>query len=388
MKNLQIQQLICLKLLILYKFFYFLNFFKMNKLKSDKFFKNKKHNIIYNIIVCNNNKNIVNMIKQFKNFNKKNSGLIGIDFEFNRKLDDSGREIALIQINLENKSNGDIFIFNPNDLNKSNIQVFISLLTNTKIKKIVHGAEALDIPYIFNSLLLSQDDKINFCKNLFDTRYMCEFYNFNNNKDYKCKIYYLLYNFNVINKKQFNFLIKNEEEMGSISEIRIDINNMSKELILYTVCDVIYLPELLSKFPNNNVYKKIIPELTSVSFILKNSNFFNNNIVNKYNINFVKSYKSIKMIDIYYLFFYWVQDDEKILNDLLKINYFKKFFDIIIKKMVYNKIFNKYKVFVNNNTSIRETIVLKELDILSKFPNIDNFITSIQNKIEQDLDKI
>jgi hypothetical protein len=359
----------------------------MNKIKSDNFFKNKKYNISYNIIVCNNNKNITNMIKQFKNFNKKNLGLIGIDFEFNRKLDDSGREIALIQINLEDKNNGDIYIFNPNDLNKTNLQVFVSLLTNTKIKKIVHGAEALDIPYLFNSLLINKDDKINFCKNLFDTRYMCEYYNFNNNKDYKCKIYYLLYNFNVINKKQFNFLLKNEKEMGSISEIRIDINNMSKELILYTAFDVIYLPELLSKFSNNNIYNKIIPELTSVSFILKNSDFFTNNIVNKYNINFIKSYKSIKMIDIYYLFFYWVQDDENILTDLLKINYFKKFFDIIIKKIVYNKIFNKYKVFVNNNTPIHEIIEFKELDILSKFPNIDNFINSIQNKIEQDLDK-
>jgi len=359
----------------------------MNKLKSDKFFKNKK-NIIYNIFVCNNDKKINDMIKHFKNFNKKNSGSIGIDFEFNRKLDDSGREIALIQINLENNNKGDIFIFNPNDLNKSNLQVFIALLTNTKIKKIVHGAEALDIPYLFNSLLKNENDKINFCKNLYDTRYLCEFYNFNNNKDYKCKIYYLLYNFNVINKKQFNFLLKNEEEMGSISEIRIDINNMSKELVYYTVFDVLYLPELLSKFPNNKIYRNVIPELTSVSFILKNSNFFNNNIVNKYNINFVKSYKSIKMIDIYYLYFYWVQDDEKILNDLLKINYFKKFFDIIIKMIVYNKIFNKYKVFINNNTTVREIIELKDLNVLAKFPNINNFINSLQNKIEKDLDKI
>ena len=48
----------------------------------------------------------------------------------------------------------------------------------------------------------------------------------------------------VIDKKQFDFLLKNEEDMGAIYKIFIDVKNMKKELTYYSAYDVLYLPRL------------------------------------------------------------------------------------------------------------------------------------------------
>ena len=42
--------------------------------------------------------------------------------------------------------------------------------------------------------------------------------------------------------------------MGPIYDIFIDVKNMKKELIYYSAYDVLYLPRLIGKFPNNDYY--------------------------------------------------------------------------------------------------------------------------------------
>ena len=156
---------------------------------------------------------------------------------------------------------------------------------------------------------------------------MCESYNYENNFiDYKCKIYYLLKQMKVIDNQKFNFLLKNEEDMGPIYDIFIDVKNMKKELIYYSAYDVLYLPRLIGKFPNNDYYNYILPQITSIIIFAKQLNFIDDNLIllNKFNNFFIINGKKLLFNDIYKNTTENLEYDH--LDKLLYSNYFKKFF--------------------------------------------------------------
>lgn len=116
------------------------------------------------------------------------------------------------------------------------------MLTKEDIKKVLHGAESLDIPYLFKNIFTTHKLRTSFCNNLFDTRYLCEYYHLENNINNKCKIYSIL---KVINDTQLNMLIKNDEKMGPIYLIDIDVNKLneprSKKIQYYIVYLMYYI---------------------------------------------------------------------------------------------------------------------------------------------------
>ena len=114
---------------------------------------------------------------------------IGIDYEFNR-VRKTERDVALMQINLENNlDQGYIFVLYPPSLSKINLDSLIDLLTTKLIIKILHGAESLDIPYLFNQLLITKTNINNFCVNFYDTKYLCDYNFIELNSSGKCSIF-------------------------------------------------------------------------------------------------------------------------------------------------------------------------------------------------------
>lgn len=296
------------------------------------------------IYVCKNDKLNKFLEKYILDFIKENVyKIIGIDFEFNTKGKD--RKIALCQINFEkNNDTSDIFLFYPPFINKN---IFIQLLTAPNIIKILHGAESLDIPYLFNNII-DEKNRNNFCNNLYDTRYLCEYYNISNLIDGKCKIYDLLLQMNVIDRHEYDELYKNDKLIGNIWEINIDVTNLIDEnIIKYCVYDVKYLPQLFRKFPKNYIFMNIIPKLTCINFITrynkKINDMFSN--VSKYNL-FKNNTYNMKYSDIYINIFYILMSNEIIYN-LYSINYFKKIIEIIIKNILYSNL-NNNKLFELN----------------------------------------
>ncbi len=296
------------------------------------------------IIICKDTKSNRYLEEYIIDFIKNNNinNIIGIDFEFNRVKDK--REVALCQINFERNNKSDIFLFYPPNINKN---IFRKLLTTDNIIKILHGSESLDLPYLYSNIL-NKNDIDKFCNNLFDTRYMCEYYNSINNVDGKCKIYELLLSLNVINKNKYDELIKNDELIGNIWDVFIDVRNLSKEVAKYSAYDVIYLPDLYRKFMaennNDNVYKKIIPDISSVAFTLRFNNELNeiSETLSKYNLNKIEFYNyQLTFNDVYILIFEWIKINNNIINHLYNINYFKKIIELFVKNIIYNKLNNK-----------------------------------------------
>ena len=77
--------------------------------------------------------------------------------------------------------------------------------------KILHGSESLDIPYIFDKVLLNnKHDILLFLRTIIDTRFLCF--------DKKCSLYELLYSTKTINDKQYQ---TNPNDLNYITLLKI-----------------------------------------------------------------------------------------------------------------------------------------------------------------------
>lgn len=354
-------------------------------LKGKKVFYPKLNSKVYYTLVINNKEQQKFMNKKFKEFNKDIDTIIGIDFEF-RKISKETRDIALVQINLENKNDSAyIFIFYPPDLNNKALKRLNKLLCNTKIIKVIHGAESLDILYLFNTLLKDDKNKIRkFIYNLYDTKFLCEYYHLKYNINSSCSIYNLLEELKVFDIKQVKYLENLEKKIGEIYLIEFDINNLNIDLIEYALFDVIYLPTLLRKFKDIlNDKLNIIKELTGIVYYYKRDLFYNNLItkINELNNNFiVYDNNVIKLIDIYN-FLYYYKFSKNILVELSDITYFKKFVQFVFKYIIYQYILNNFTVYISKNIKNNTILDIVFDDFLLNYDNINKIVYNLKNNI-------
>jgi hypothetical protein len=290
------------------------------------------------LVICKSdktNKLLEDYIKEFISY--KGYKLIGVDFEFNRVK--NKREIALCQIIFVKKEKKDIFLFYPPNINK---KLFENLLISDCIK-ILHGSESLDLPYLFDNII-TNINRDKFCNNLIDTRYLCEYYNSSNNiTNAKCRIYELLLLMKVISKSKYDSLMENDKLMGNIWEINIDVKTMSRELIKYSIYDVLFLPKLFNKFPKDEIYHNIIPEIGCVVFILRYENKLDTYFADVSKHNLTKYIDGFTYNDVYISVFEWIMTDHFMYN-LYQINYFRKFIELIIKNILYNHLDDSIKL--------------------------------------------
>jgi hypothetical protein len=348
------------------------------------------NNKTYNILLVDNKKKIKYMIDYFKKFielqnkNIKEKFYLGMDFEYNR-VSKTSRDIALFQINLENNSNiGMIFVFYPPELSKSDMDILIKLITNEQMIKIIHGGESLDIPYLFDQVLKDKNLIYSFCKNLFDTKYLCEYAHIEKNMTGKCSIYYLLEEYKIVTHQKIVDLESIEEKTGPIYLINIDIHKMNFDIFRYSLYDVLYLPDLIKKFLlKSQIYTKLIPEISQIIFQYKrnipsiNFSFIQiKEIVNKFNIHFVNIFnKKIQLEQIYQ--YHWLTISDNEWNNLTQITYFKNFFEILFRYLVYYNISKTQTVYIKKENTANKIKLIN----LSAYPYINELILRLNNKI-------
>lgn len=353
----------------------------------------------YYILKVDSDVNIKHMNNVIKKFNLSSNNItnkhyLGIDFEFN-KVSKTDREVALMQMNLENDSNnGYIFVLYPPELSKENNQILIDLLTNTKIIKILHGSESLDIPYLFNQLLITKENINNFCIGFNDTKYLCDYLQLETGIKGKCSIYNLLADNKVITEKKIVELGKIEEKTGPIYLVEIDIHKMSNEIFKYSFYDVIFLPELVKKFLSRSlVYTNIIPNISCLI------NKYKRNIENEYlileeliqnmNMYFIyDGYHIILLKDIWETYYWIMNDTNQYLEKLKEIHYFKKFFEIITKFIVYSNVIKYFKVYKNKRESVSKINWEKYYNWLLMYPYINKVIKEYEIQVINDFKKI
>ena len=156
--------------------------------------------------------------------------------------------------------------------------------------KIIHGGESLDIPYLFDQVLKNKNLIYSFCKNLFDTKYLCEYAHIEKNMIGKCSIYYLLEEYKIVTHQKIVDLESIEEKTGPIYLINIDIHKMNFDIFRYSLYDVLFLPDLIKKFLlKSQIYTKLIPEISQIIFQYKRN-------IPSINFSFIQIKEIVKLV--------------------------------------------------------------------------------------------
>ena len=361
----------------------------------------KLNNKIYYILKVDNSEKISWMSNFLLNFLKKvsqipnNKYYIGIDFEFN-KVSKGDRDVALMQINLEDdlSSDGYLFVLYPPELPNNDLQILIKLVSEPKIIKILHGAESLDIPYLFNQLLKTTKNIEGFCSNFYDTKYLCDYMHINNKTIGRCSIYYLLTENKIITDHKFEQLENIEKKTGPIYLIHINIHKMSHEVLKYSLYDVLFLPELIKKFiVKGKIYKTIIPEVSCIVNKYKRNIEIEfsklERIISDLNICFIyEKTNKILLKEIWECYYYFLTDSNKYLENMREIHYFKNFFEIITKMTVYKNILKFYKVYKSRKEIIEGISFDLYFKWLSKYNELSKIFIEYDNLLFEDLIKI
>jgi hypothetical protein len=357
-------------------------------IKEDMF--NIKINKEYKVYLLNS-KNLNKYPDFFDNFmdiydNKSSKSdkkyYICIDCEFNTK------KIALIQINFEEENDGNIFILDPKILlEKTLLNLQNKILCNSHIAKIFHGADSLDIPYFFNDFFQSDKKLISkFIENFIDTRFLCEYYNsynklYNNIDANLCNIYFLYEKYNVINTSQRKSLDENEEKMGKLYDIFIEIDTLTDELINYTMYDVVYLKYLYKRMISSITEYKYINEMIQLVYLDKRDiiKFVDKEYIDKFNINyFFRDSQLIRLSET-------IENNKifknKIFNTLYHVNYFKQNLNMILKNIIYSNVLSKERVFENKTTLQKNKIDYNELFTKLKDHKLSNILELLKDII-------
>lgn len=312
---------------------------------------------------------------------------VGLDFEYTG-IDPvhKRKKIQLAQINFEHNTDlrSIIMIVSPDSLNLEPIMMknFVRLIMcNGHMKKILHGSDALDIPYIYGEMLENDPIKImKFTRALIDTKLLCEYYKLNLTKpsDSVCKMYTVLDYFKVISPEkivELDFMI---EELGPHQDLRWDnIRKMPKNQLLYALYDVIYLKyfyyqilflatsettDPLKKKSILTLYKHVLYELTQFAYLEKNKITFveakckeeidpmNNFMIRHSPVG--KPHKILKLIDVYNKINTGLITTNPIadIDSILKVNYFKVIVVTILKKMTYTLASRNFTIYKDKNT--------------------------------------
>ena len=302
---------------------------------------------------------------------------VGMDYEFNT------RKIALMQTSFEryilkNKQiNNYIWIIYPPELTKDQVQYLIDyIMISPTIKKICHGSDSLDIPYLFQDLFQNNLDVIKkFIEHTYDTRFLCEYYKNSVNNEKKCSIYDALKYFGTITDKKYVELNGISDSVGPNQDVIWNIHKMSSFHIKYAFYDVYFLKQFLmdiyakAKHETPEIYPsyKYINDVTRflymekkelvgiISDIKKEIDPMNNFLIkSKNNITLINVFNQIieNMI---------INDIGLHLNYLLGINYFKSYMTLLFKKIVYYILAMNHDIYKNKQEKFTDSIEITNI---------------------------
>jgi hypothetical protein len=309
----------------------------------------------------------------------KATHVVGLDFEFNQ------RKIALCQVGFfPIRKYKYIFVCDPNMFSTEQKTMMIKTIFTSPLYRVLHGGDSLDIPYIFEELLISNhDDILHFTDTMVDTRFLCEYHKiFTKSENKKCSIYDALLYFNVINKKKYDELNQINDSMGPVQDVNWNVKKMSSFHLKYASYDVFFLRQYIYAIyekaiqlnPTMYYHLKYIPQITRFIYYEKYglSNILNmsKTIVDPIN-NYIITLKTGNKTTLVAIYNDIIANLEipsinmKII-DLLGINYFKTPLSLILKRIIYTAISENYVIYENKKDKLHTKLSFKEI-----YPTLD-----------------
>jgi|SaaInlStandDraft_4_1057021.scaffolds.fasta_scaffold01721_10 hypothetical protein len=315
----------------------------------------------------------------------KDLSYLGIDYEFRL------RKIALMQMNFERSPKmgphtNYIWITYPLEFLDHTKSILLSyIMRNKLIYKILHGADSLDLPYMYQEMFGGDKNIIlDFTSKVVDTRFLCEYYKLSKDDGKACSIYDALLYFGTISQNKYDSLEKTHEYMGPVQDISWNVHKMSSHHLKYALYDVLFLMHFLF-----DIYKKagkdikcygLLNTITRFSYLEKRevtdivkqmkkivdpmNNYFI--LANNTKNTLMSIYTNIINTDVF-------KNININLNILLGVNYFRTQIIYLIKMIVYTVISQNFTIYINKHKKSDEALnikgIINEISEL-KFPKL------------------
>jgi len=344
---------------------------------------------------------------------------VGIDFEY------TAQKVALMQLCFEHYPDKRqmIFVTSPPQLLKESphiMKAYIKLImTNNRIRKILHGSDSKDIPYVHDTMFDKNPTHfLKFVKSLVDTRFICEYFQISQGDitKSKCTIYAALIYFKVISDEKNQELEVIEEAMGAKQDIVWNIKKLAKSQVLYAIYDVLFLKSFYyeaihksmdstenqgRKIALGNVYHHLLHEIVQYIYLEKYEIVTmlkkckeEVDPINNFMIKKTKESGTITLINIYNQIFPGTIIDKPEfyveLDKLTLVNYLRGSLLLLFKKIIYTIVTQKYRVYKDRNTPYVERLsndyIYQVFDKL-KFKRLSSFIKRFEESVKEKLEK-
>ena len=100
------------------------------------------------------------------------------------------------------------------------------------------------------------------------------------------------------------------------------------------------------------------------------------------------SHHMVLLKDIWETYYLLMNDKNKYLENLKEINYFKKFFEIVTKFIVYSNLGKYFKIYKNKKEFIGSIDWMNYYKWLNQYPNLNKVIIEYNDEIVNDFNKI
>jgi hypothetical protein len=319
---------------------------------------------------------------------------VGLDFEYT-----AGIALAQICFEYHPDTRQQIFIIGPPKMDPVIYQLFVDLIVvNPAIRKILHGSDARDMPYIVEEMLKKDKDKItDFIKGLVDTRFLCEFLKASQNDalTHKCNIYEAIGYFGLITEKQQKEIETNLEDLGPPQNLKWNVNMLADSQMHYAILDVLYLKKLyyqIMKIAYDEaslevrphimfIYKQFLYQLTQFIYLENDKiNVTDLLVGEKLECDQINNYFIKIGTTTHTLTSIYKKIEQGIMIGSIglelalvyKVNYFKSKFKVLVMKILYSVLTHKYQVRSGRDKIIDKKEALK-LDRIFHYFREHNF---------------
>lgn len=321
--------------------------------------------------------------------------IVSIDFEFTRG------HVEVMQMAFEHPTDLRTIthLVSPVELTDQCMDHYITtIMTNLRIKKLLHGSDAQDMPYIYHGMFGDKREwALAFAASQVDTRLLCDYYKLNNTDLEKayCSIYdntpersAVLF-FGVISEEQQEKLSLMMDSMPHHHDRQWNIHNAAQSMVHYAQYDVLFLKyfyyrvvamggeavekkgDASLKKNEMNVYRCIIPSLGGL-VTLETGGFIGLKAECKKESDPANNYliyhkgKPLKLNDIYKRVSPGIVTPITgvDMDRLSKVVQFRKTLEIILKRLVYGHVSQKCRVYIKKD--LIWNVVLKN-DVLLQF---------------------
>jgi hypothetical protein len=275
-----------------------------------------------------------------------------IDLEFKHNWVTKRNDFALLQLCFDQGEIGTDKRSRTVYLTNTGFPGLEILLTDSNVKKIVHGSESNDVPWLLQQIgnAFGEQEKPALFLHFVDTCFVAQYIN----ASQRSGLYDALVNYGVLTEATKERLLELEKSMGKIQYVNWELEKIKPAVVEYAIHDVLYLRDLYVALRNKEPTFSAFRNLLRLCFMERFFKILQKEQVDKMNGYFTIPNKRslIEQFDHHLPLVHIPSID---LHRVLKVGWIKQPTLTFLRRIFYGIMTRKYQLYISKNQIIPES---------------------------------